>query len=197
MTRREPGLTAKEKKVKDRIKEILRLLGEDPDREGLKKTPGRVEASLKFLTQGYKQDLESIVNNAVFSEEYDEMVLVKDIEFYSLCEHHLLPFFGKAHIAYIPDGKIIGLSKIPRIVDMFSRRLQVQERMTVLIASAIQKILKPKGVAVILEAVHLCMVMRGTEKKSSKATTSCLKGVFKTDPKTRDEFLKLIHGANS
>jgi GTP cyclohydrolase I len=183
--------------VKERIKEILRLLGEDPEREGLKKTPERFEASLRFLTRGYTQDLESIVNKAVFSEEYDEMVLVKDIEFYSLCEHHLLPFFGKAHVAYIPDGKIIGLSKIPRIVDMFSRRLQVQERMTVMIASAIQKILKPKGVAVIIEAVHLCMVMRGTEKKSSRATTSCLKGVFKTDPKTRDEFLKLIHGSGS
>jgi len=178
--------------MKDQIKEILRLLGEDPDREGLKKTPDRVEASWKFLTKGYGQDLDSIVNNAVFAEEYDEMVLVKDIEFYSLCEHHLLPFFGVAHVAYIPDGRIVGLSKIPRIVDMFARRLQVQERMTVQIAAAFQKTLKPKGVAVILEASHMCMVMRGTEKKSSKAVTSCLKGVFKTDPKTRDELLKLI-----
>jgi len=174
------------------IRDLLRLIGEDPEREGLRKTPARSEAAWKFLTSGYQKNLEDILNGAVFSEKYDEMVLVKDIEFYSMCEHHLLPFFGKAHVAYVPDGKIIGLSKIPRIVDMYSRRLQVQERMATQIAEALQAVMQPKGVAVVLEAVHLCMVMRGTEKKSSKAVTSCLKGCFKTDPRTREEFLQLV-----
>lgn len=173
------------------IRELLKKIGENPDREGLKKTPERMESAWKYFTKGYEQDLNVILNGAVFTEKYDEMVLVKDIEFYSMCEHHLVPFFGKAHVAYIPDGKIIGLSKIPRIVDMYARRLQVQERMATQIAEALQETIKPKGVAVVLEAVHLCMVMRGTEKKSSKAVTSCLKGSFKTDPRTREEFLKL------
>lgn len=181
--------------MKKLIKEMIVKMGEDPGREGLLKTPARVEASWKFLTSGYGQDLKTLLNGAVFSEKYDEMVVVKDIEFYSMCEHHLLPFFGKAHVAYCPDGKIIGLSKIPRIVDMFGRRLQVQERMATQIAEAIQSVIKPKGVAVVLEAVHLCMVMRGVEKKSSRAVTSCLKGCFKTDPRTRDEFLRFIGGS--
>lgn len=174
------------------IREMLVKFGEDPEREGLKKTPARVEAAWKFITKGYSQNIDEIINDAVFTENYDEMVVVKDIEFYSMCEHHMLPFYGKAHIAYIPDGKIIGLSKIPRVTEMFARRLQVQERMTTQIAEALFDKLKPKGVAVVVEAVHMCMVMRGTEKKFSKAVTSCLKGSFKTDARTRDEFLRLI-----
>ncbi len=178
--------------MKELIRNMLVKIGEDPDREGLKKTPARVEAAWKFITQGYSQNVDDIINNAVFTENYDEMVLVKDIEFYSMCEHHMLPFYGKAHVAYIPDGKIIGLSKISRLTEMFARRLQVQERLTTQIAEALFNKLKPKGVAVVLEAVHMCMVMRGTEKKFSKAVTSCLKGSFKTDARTREEFLRLI-----
>lgn len=182
--------------MKDLIKQLLVQIGENPDREGLKKTPQRVESAWKFITQGYGQNVDEIINNAIFTEAYDEMVLVKDIEFYSMCEHHLLPFYGKVHVAYIPDGKIIGLSKIPRLTEMFSRRLQVQERMTTQIAESLFEKLKPKGVAVVVEAVHMCMVMRGTEKKFSKAVTSCLKGSFKQDARTREEFLRLV-GLNS
>lgn len=181
--------------LRDVVRELLRALGEDPDREGLRRTPERVEASLRFLTSGYRSDLAAVLNGAVFEEPYDEMVVVRDIEFYSLCEHHLLPFFGKAHIAYLPAGRIIGLSKLPRIVEMFSRRLQVQERMTVQIAEAVESAIRPRGVAVVVEARHLCMVMRGVEKKLSVATTSCLKGAFRQDPRTREEFLTLVRPA--
>lgn len=176
--------------------ELLARLGEDPARAGLARTPERVARSWQDLTAGYGQDLEAIVNGALFDENVDEMVLVKEIEFYSLCEHHMLPFFGKAHVAYLPAGQVIGLSKIPRIVDMFARRLQVQERMTVEVAGAIQKILKPRGVAVVTEASHLCMMMRGVSKQTSVATASCMLGAFREDPRTRAEFLGLI-GAGS
>ena len=171
---------------------ILEALGEDPGRQGLRKTPERVARALAFLTSGYAQDAESILRGAIFEEECTEMILVKDMELYSLCEHHMLPFFGKAHVAYIPDGRIIGLSKIPRVVDVFSRRLQVQERLTQQIAEALDRALKPKGVAVVLEARHLCMMMRGVEKQNSCATTSAMLGHFRSDPKTRMEFLELI-----
>lgn len=172
--------------------ELLKQLGEDPHREGLLRTPERVARSLRELTSGHQQDLQSIVNGALFEEMVDEMVLVKDIEFYSLCEHHMLPFFGRAHVAYLPAGKVIGLSKIPRIVEMFARRLQVQERMTVQIANALQEVLHPRGVAVITEASHLCMMMRGVSKQASLATTSCMLGGFREDARTRSEFLGLI-----
>ncbi len=174
------------------IRQILVGVGEDPNREGLLKTPDRVEASLKFLTRGYKLDIDHIINGALFQATYDEMVVVKDIEVYSLCEHHLLPFYGKCHIAYIPQNKIIGLSKIPRIVDVFSRRLQVQERLTTEVAGAIQKYLEPQGVGVVIEAFHLCMMMRGVQKQNSKTITSCMLGRFKSDPKTRSEFMDFI-----
>lgn len=179
-------------KIEKLIEELLLEIGEDPKREGLIKTPERVAKAWKFLAKGYKQELGTVINEAIFTEEYDEMVTVKDIDFFSLCEHHLLPFFGKAHIAYIPDGKIIGLSKIPRIVDMFGRRLQVQERMTHQIAETINDVLSPKGVAVILEGEHMCMQMRGVEKQNSYATTSAMIGQFRKDSKTRDEFLKIV-----
>jgi GTP cyclohydrolase IA len=174
------------------VEEQIALLGEDPKREGLKKTPGRVARSLKFLTSGYKADLDALVNNAVFKEKTSEMILVRDVELYSMCEHHMLPFFGKAHVAYIPSGRIIGLSKIPRLVDAFARRMQVQERLTQQIAEALQDALKPRGVAVVVEARHLCMMMRGVEKQNSSAVTSAMLGVFRTDAKTRGEFLDLI-----
>lgn len=174
------------------IKELLVKIGEDPQREGLIDTPRRVEDSFKFLTRGYQQDVAAIINNAVFEEKYDEMVIVKDIDFFSLCEHHLLPFFGKCHIAYIPNGKIIGLSKLPRIVETFSRRLQVQERLTTQIASCIQEALNPLGVGVVIEALHLCMVMRGVEKQNCKAVTSDMIGVFRSDRSTRMEFMSLL-----
>lgn len=175
-------------------RELLLELGEDPDRNGLLRTPGRVARSLRDLTDGYRGDLAAIVNGALFEEEVDEMVLVRDVEFYSLCEHHLLPFFGRAHVAYLPAGKVIGLSKVPRVVDMFSRRLQVQERMTVQIAGALQEILRPRGVAVVTEATHLCMRMRGVAKQASAATASCMLGEFRADARTRAEFLSLIGG---
>ncbi|MAM05376.1 MAG: GTP cyclohydrolase I FolE [Flavobacteriales bacterium] len=174
------------------IKSILKNIGEDPTREGLLKTPSRVAKAMEFLTQGYKQNPKEIIESAMFTESYNQMVLVKDIEMYSLCEHHMLPFFGKAHIAYIPNGHIVGLSKVPRIVDVFSRRLQVQERLTDEIKDCLQESLNPKGVAVVIEAQHLCMQMRGVEKQNSVTTTSAFSGTFKSDEKTRAEFMNLI-----
>lgn len=173
-------------------KEILAQLGEDANREGLEKTPERVAKSLQFLTQGYDQNPDAILKSALFNEEYSEMVIVKDIEVYSMCEHHMLPFFGKAHIAYIPNGKIVGLSKIPRVVDAFSRRLQVQERLTLEIRDAIQRVLEPKGVAVVLECAHMCMQMRGVQKQNSTTTTSAFTGIFMKNETTRKEFINLI-----
>jgi GTP cyclohydrolase I len=167
-------------------------MGEDTEREGLQRTPERVSRSLEELTAGYEQTVAQVVGQGVFVEDCSEMVLVKDIEFYSLCEHHLLPFFGKVHVAYIPEGKIIGLSKIPRIVDVFARRLQVQERLTQQIAQAIQDVLNPRGVGVVVDSAHLCMMMRGVQKQNSSAMTSCLLGAFRNDPKTRAEFLGLV-----
>lgn len=167
-------------------------LGEDPERQGLRKTPQRVEASLRHLTSGYDKDIREVVNSAVFDENYDEMVVMKDMDVYSLCEHHLLPFYGKCHVAYIPKGKIIGLSKIPRIVDIFSHRLQVQERLTHQIAECLKEALEPLGVAVIIEALHLCMAMRGVEKQNATCITSTMLGVFRTDRGTRMEFMNLI-----
>jgi GTP cyclohydrolase I len=173
-------------------RETLLALGEDPERDGLKRTPLRVAKSLQFLTSGYTADLQEVLNEAVFDEPgTDEMVVVRDVELYSMCEHHMLPFFGKAHVAYIPTGKVIGLSKIPRIVDVFARRLQVQERLTVQVAQALEEVLQPKGVGVIIEARHLCMMMRGVQKQNSFASTSCMLGQFKNDAKTRAEFLNL------
>ena len=179
-------------KLEKIVKNLLAEVGEDPGREGLLRTPKRVALAYKFLTKGYNEDIDKLLNNAVFNECYSEIVLVKDIDFYSLCEHHLLPFYGRCHVAYIPNKKIVGLSKIPRIVEMFSRRLQVQERMTRQIGDMINKVLEPQGVAVVCEAKHLCMMMRGVEKQNSIATTSCMLGVFKDDAKTRSEFMKLI-----
>jgi len=175
------------------VRNELGLLGEDPQREGLLRTPHRVAASMLWLTRGYEMDVNEIVGEAVFEEAHQSMVMVRDIELYSLCEHHMLPFFGKAHIAYIPDGRIVGLSKLPRIVDMFARRLQVQERLTEQVAAAIQDVLKPLGVGVVIEAYHLCMMMRGVEKQNSKTITSALRGSFRDDAKTRDEFLRLAY----
>jgi GTP cyclohydrolase I len=179
------------------IAELLKELGEDARREGLERTPERVAKALRFLTSGYQRDLGDVLNNALFVEEYDEMVLVKDIDFFSLCEHHLLPFFGKCHIAYLPGKKIVGLSKLPRLVEMFSRRLQVQERLTTQIAQTLQEALQPRGVAVVIEAVHLCMVMRGVEKQNSKAVTSAMLGAFRDRPETRAEFMELIKASGS
>jgi len=173
------------------VRDLLVSIGEDPDREGLLRTPHRVSKMYEFLTKGYRQNVKDIINNAVFAEKYKEMVIVKDIDFFSLCEHHLLPFYGRVHIAYIPNGKIIGLSKLPRIVDLFARRLQVQERMTQQIAETLYECLNPDGVAVVAEARHLCMMMRGVEKQNSVATTSAMMGVFRDDEKTRGEFLNL------
>jgi len=174
------------------IRQLLADLGEDPSREGLVDTPKRVEKSLKFLTSGYKASIDEVLNGALFTVDYNEMVIVKDIDFYSLCEHHLLPFFGKCHVAYIPTTKVIGLSKIPRLVDVFSRRLQVQERLTNQIANTILDTIQPLGVAVVVEATHLCMSMRGVEKQNSFAVTSAMLGTFHSDPRTRSEFLELI-----
>jgi GTP cyclohydrolase IA len=173
----------------------LALLGEDPTREGLLRTPHRVAEAMSWMTRGYGMHVEDVVNGAVFAESHENMVLVRDIEFYSMCEHHMLPFFGKAHIAYIPDGKIIGLSKLPRIVEIFARRLQVQERLTEEVAEALQSVLAPKGVGVVVEAVHLCMMMRGVEKQNSRTITSALRGQFRDCPMTRSEFLGLAHRA--
>jgi GTP cyclohydrolase I len=178
--------------MQDIIRTLLAELGEDPSREGLLDTPRRVEKSLRFLTSGYDADLDAVINGALFTVEYNEMVIVRDIDFYSLCEHHLLPFFGKCHIAYIPDGKVLGLSKIPRLVDVFARRLQVQERLTLQIAETLRTRVAPLGVAVVMEATHLCMAMRGVEKQNSVTTTSAMLGVFHEDARTRHEFLELI-----
>lgn len=178
--------------MQDLIRRLLAGLGEDPDREGLVDTPKRVELSLKFLTSGYQADVDKVLNNAFFSVDYSEMVIVKDIDFFSLCEHHLLPFFGKCHVAYIPTTRVIGLSKIPRLVDVFARRLQVQERLTNQIAQTIDEKIQPLGVAVVMEATHLCMAMRGVEKQRSYAVTSAMLGAFRNSSRTRMEFLELI-----
>jgi GTP cyclohydrolase I len=183
---------ANEGAIENHVRAILELVGEDPDREGLLRTPQRVARSWEFLTSGYTMDVETILNGAIFEERYDEMVIVKNIDFFSLCEHHMLPFFGKAHVAYIPNGKIVGLSKLPRIVDVFARRLQVQERMTQQIAETIQRHLAPQGVAVVTEASHMCMMMRGVEKQNSSTTASAMLGVFKHQVETRNEFTTLI-----
>ena len=179
--------------MKDAISTILSKLGEDPAREGLRDTPARLEKALKFLTSGYAVDVDDLVGEALFTVSYDEMVFVKDIEIYSLCEHHMLPFFGKCHVAYIPSGKVVGLSKIPRLVEAYSRRLQVQERMTTQIADTIERLVQPKGVGVVIEARHLCMAMRGVEQRSSYAITSAMMGAFKKDERTRNEFLSLLN----
>ena len=183
-----------QERVEAMYREILTFVGEDPDREGLLRTPHRVVEALKFLTRGYEQDVQTLLNGAVFHEDYDDMVVVKDIEFYSQCEHHMLPFFGKAHIGYIPNGRIVGLSKIPRLVDMFSRRLQVQERLTTEIAQALEEALKPRGVAVVLEGAHMCMLMRGVQKQDATMITSHVMGTFRTDRATRQEFMALVKG---
>ncbi len=174
------------------VRKLIAELGEDPDREGILKTPGRVAKSLRFLTSGYQQDIDKVLNGALYEVAYDEMVIVKDIEVFSLCEHHLLPFFGRCHVAYVPNGKVIGLSKIPRIVDVFARRLQVQERLTVQVAETLMEKIKPQGVGVIVEARHLCMIMRGVEKQNSTAVTSHMLGVFRDCEGTRSEFLRLL-----
>ena len=178
--------------MQDLIRKLLAALGEDPSREGLLDTPKRVEKALTFLTSGYLADIDQVLNGALFTVDYSEMVIVKDVDFYSLCEHHLLPFFGKCHVAYIPTNKVIGLSKIPRLVDVFSRRLQVQERLTNQIADTIRDKISPLGVAVVMEATHLCMSMRGVEKQNSFAVTSAMAGAFRNNPQTRSEFLELI-----
>jgi GTP cyclohydrolase I len=183
--------------MQDLVRGLLEALGEDPDREGLVDTPKRVERALRFLTSGYTADIDQILNGALFSVDYSEMVIVKDIDFYSLCEHHLLPFFGKCHVAYIPNSRIIGLSKIPRIVDAFSRRLQVQERLTNQIAETIRDKIAPLGVAVVMEATHLCMSMRGVEKQNSFAVTSAMLDLFRTNARTRLEFLELVRSPNA
>jgi GTP cyclohydrolase IA len=179
-------------RMQDIIRQLLEEVGEDPDRDGLIDTPVRVERAMRFLTSGYRTDVDSVINEALFTVDYNEMVIVRDIDFYSLCEHHLLPFFGKCHIAYLPQGRVIGLSKIPRIVDVFSRRLQIQERLTSQIAEIIRDKITPLGVAVVMEATHLCMSMRGVEKQNSYAVTSAMLGVFRDDARTRSEFLELI-----
>ncbi|MEZ4799325.1 MAG: GTP cyclohydrolase I FolE [Flavobacteriales bacterium] len=185
-------LTPEQKKIASAVEVILGEIGEDPNRQGLLKTPERVAKAYDFLTGGYQQSGKEVLESALFDEEYSEMVLVKDIEVYSLCEHHMLPFFGKAHIAYIPNGKIVGLSKIPRLVDVFARRLQVQERLTIEIRDCIQEVLKPAGVAVVIECQHLCMQMRGVQKQNSQTTTSAFSGEFLNNDKTRKEFIQLI-----
>ncbi len=178
--------------MEKQIKEILRAIGEDPTREGLLDTPARFDKAFRYLTSGYGKNVDEILNDALFTVEYDEMVIVKDIDVYSLCEHHLMPFFGKAHVGYVPRGKVIGLSKIPRMVDVFARRLQVQERLTQQIAETIQEVIDPKGVAVVLECQHLCVMMRGVEKQNAKMVTSSMLGYFRKDQRSRNEFLNLI-----
>ncbi len=189
--------TAGTESIADLVRRMIVLLGEDPNREGLRRTPERFEKALRYLTSGYRQDPEKVLNGAMFSVAYDEMVVVKDIELYSICEHHLLPFFGKCHVAYIPNKKVVGLSKVARLVNMFARRLQIQERLTSQIAETLEESLSPQGVGVIIEARHLCMVMRGVEKQHSSAMTSAMLGVFRENKQTRDEFLSLIRGSKS
>jgi GTP cyclohydrolase I len=188
----EPKTETPKENIADLMRKVIALLGEDPEREGLRKTPERFEKALKFLTSGYHQNLDNVLNGATFSVHYDEMVVVKDIEFFSLCEHHLLPFFGKAHVAYLPSKRVLGLSKIARLVNMYARRLQIQERMTSQIADAISEKISPEGVGVIIEARHLCMQMRGVEKQHGQAVTSAMLGSFRHDKQTRDEFLSLV-----
>ena len=183
-------------KVQKIVNNLILEMGEDPNREGLKQTPKRVAKSYEFLTSGYQMDIKKVMNEAIFNEKYDEMVIVKNIDFYSLCEHHMLPFYGKVHIAYLPDGKILGLSKFPRIVDVFARRLQVQERMTQQIADTLMEYLNPIGVGVVTEAYHMCMMMRGVQKQNSSATSSAMHGIFREDTRTRSEFLNLIRTKN-
>jgi len=180
--------------MQERLRELIVRLGEDPGRDGLTRTPERVQRSLEYLTKGYREDPEKLLKGALFNVDYDEMVIVKDIEMFSLCEHHLLPFFGKVHVAYLPKGKVIGLSKLPRLIDIFARRLQVQERLTTQIAETIQRAIEPQGVGVVIEARHLCMMMRGVEKQHSSAVTSSMLGAFREEKETRDEFLALIRG---
>jgi GTP cyclohydrolase I len=188
-----PDHATRQAELAEIVRRQLELLGEDPDRDGLLKTPERVAKALAWLTRGYDTDVRDVIGDAVFEETHESMVMVRDIELYSMCEHHLLPFFGKVHIAYIPDGRIVGLSKLPRIVEVFARRLQVQERLTEQVAQAIEEVLRPRGVGVVVEAVHLCMMMRGVEKQNSKTITSALRGQFRDCPMTRDEFLRLAH----
>ena len=187
---------ARNAELESLVRRELELLGEDADREGLLKTPQRVANALAWLTRGYELDARAVIGDALFEETHESMVMVRDIELYSMCEHHMLPFFGRAHIAYIPDGRIVGLSKLPRIVDVFARRLQVQERLTEQVAEALSTILRPRGVGVVIEAQHLCMMMRGVEKQNSRTITSALRGSFRSDPKTREEFLSLARGAS-
>lgn len=193
----ENGTGVASESIADLVRKMIAQLGEDPQREGLRKTPERFEEAIRFLTSGYQQDVDEVLNGATFSVCYDEMVVVKDIEFFSLCEHHLLPFFGKAHIAYLPDKKVVGLSKVARLVNMFARRLQIQERMTSQIATAIEEKIAPQGVGVIIEARHLCMQMRGVEKQHGKAVTSAMLGAFRHNKQTRDEFLSLVRNQDS
>ena len=199
VTKTVPDVEQKEvsREFEQLVRRELELIGEDPEREGLLATPRRVARSLTWLTQGYNHTAKEVIGNGVFKEEHDNMIMVRDIELYSMCEHHMLPFFGKAHVAYIPNGKIVGLSKIPRIVDVFARRLQVQERLTEEIAEGLCSVLQPSGVGVVIEAYHLCMMMRGVQKQNSKTITSALRGVFREDPKTRDEFLRLAHSVQA
>lgn len=200
MTQQGPGAGAidlRDVPYEDLVREQLRRLGEDPSRQGLVETPRRVESSMKWLTSGYASSAEDAIGSGVFVEAHDNMILVKDIELYSLCEHHMLPFFGKAHVAYIPDGRLLGLSKIPRVVEVFARRLQVQERLTDQIADALQGALQPDGVGVVIEAYHLCMMMRGVEKQNSKTITSAVRGRFRSDIRTREEFLRLVSASHS
>jgi GTP cyclohydrolase I len=191
--RTHPELDTAPGPIAEHMREVLAALGEDPAREGLVKTPERVEKALRFLTQGYEQTVLDVVGDALFEESHQSMIMVRDIELYSLCEHHVLPFFGRAHVAYIPDGKILGLSKVARIVDLFARRLQVQERLTDQIADAMMEVLSPHGAGVVVEAAHFCMMMRGVQKQNSRTVTSALRGIFRDDSKTRDEFLRLAH----
>jgi GTP cyclohydrolase IA len=191
--KRKPPQSARVPELEKTIGDLLSQIGEDPGREGLLRTPHRVAEMYRFLTEGYRKDIQTVLNKAVFKEKYDEMVIVKDIDFFSLCEHHLVPFYGRAHVAYIPNGRIVGLSKIPRIVEVFSRRLQVQERLTKQIADTLFEALEPDGVAVVIQARHLCMMMRGVEKQNSVAITSAMLGSFRDDERTRNEFLKLIN----
>jgi GTP cyclohydrolase IA len=197
MTELPAGAEERELEFAALVRRQLELLGEDPDRAGLLKTPERVAKSLQFLTKGYGQDAAAVIGDALFEQTHESMVMVRDIELYSLCEHHLLPFFGRAHVAYIPNGRIVGLSKMARVVDVFARRLQVQERLTEQVARALDTVLHPRGVGVVIEAQHLCMMMRGVEKQNSRTITSALLGSFRDDAKTRDEFLRLAHGNDS